>query len=199
MFGGSFDPPHLAHQAIAHAAINQLKLDLLYIVPTGQAWHKSRQLSDATHRTAMSRLAFEAMSTVVIDDLEIHRTGPSYTLDTLLEFKKRHPLAFFYILVGADQYASFTQWHQWQTILEIAQLVVFPRPTASEIPQTTDEWHNLPTDRVLRINMPLMNISSSLLRASYACGSLETEFINPRVDHYIQQNQLYLEPHDRSR
>ncbi|NBW55613.1 MAG: nicotinate (nicotinamide) nucleotide adenylyltransferase [Betaproteobacteria bacterium] len=199
MFGGAFDPPHLAHQAIAQAAITQLQLDLLYIVPTGQAWHKTRSLSDAEHRTAMARLAFEALPLTVVDDLETQRTGPSYTVDTLLELNKRHPHSLFYVLIGADQAANFTQWHQWEMILDLARLVVVPRPTASEIPKATDEWHNLPSDRVLRINMPLMNISSSLLRASYALGNPASAFVSPHVDNYIQQNQLYLEPHDRSR
>ena len=199
MFGGAFDPPHEAHQALVKAAIQQLSLDLLYVVPTGQAWHKSRALSDAVHRVAMARLAFQDRPEVVVDDMETLRSGPSYTLDTLLVLQKRHPDAFFYVMVGADQAHSFTQWHAWQRILDLAQLVVIPRPVSSEIPSTADEWHNLPIGRVLRINMPMMNISSSMLRASYACGRPGHELISPRVDHYIQQHQLYLEPHDRSR
>ncbi len=199
VFGGAFDPPHAAHQALAKAAISQLDLDRLYIVPTGQAWHKPRQLSEAVHRIAMARLAFQDLPQVVVDDMETRRAGPSFTLETLRELHKRHVNASFYVLVGADQGAGFTQWHQWETILELARLVVVPRPAAPERPLVADEWHNLPMDRVLRINMPMMNISSSLLRASYACFRPESELVSPRVDHYIQQHQLYLEPHDRSR
>jgi len=82
MFGGAFDPPHLAHRALAQAAIEQLQLDVLRVLPTGQAWHKSRPLTAASHRLAMSRLAFDGLPQVRLDDREIRRAGPSYTLDT---------------------------------------------------------------------------------------------------------------------
>ncbi len=199
MLGGAFDPPHVAHQALAQVAIEQLHLNLLYIVPTGQAWHKSRVLTDAAHRVAMARLAFQGIANAVVNDLEIHRSGPSYTADTLEVLKTRHPDALLYVLVGEDQGAGFTQWHQWQSILNMAQLVVFPRPTDLPVSDSVDEWHNLPSDRVLRLHMPLMAISSSALRASYASGQPATALVSPFVNQYIQHHQLYLEPHDRSR
>ena len=198
MFGGSFDPPHLAHQALAQAAIDQLQLNKLYIVPTGQAWHKSRVLSDAKHRVAMSHLAFQDLPQVVIEDMETQRSGPSYTIDTLSILKSRHADALFYVMVGEDQGAGFTQWHQWQSILNMAQLVVVPRRISLQTKEKDDEWHNLPPDRVLRLHMPSMDISSSALRASYASGQPTTECLSPLVNRYIQHHQLYLETHDRS-
>ena len=199
IFGGAFDPPHLAHQALAQAVIAHQKLDILYIVPTGQAWHKSRVLSDASHRLAMARLAFQNMAQVVVDDMETRRVGPSYTVDTLDELQVRHPSAQFCVLVGADQAASFTLWHQWQRLLEMAMLVVVQRPAISADKAYSVEWHNLPLERVMRMNIPLMNISSSSVRASYASGHPESDLLSPSVALYIQQNHLYLEPHDRSR
>ena len=199
IFGGAFDPPHLAHHALAQAAIEQLKLEVLYIVPTGQAWHKSRVLSDAGHRLAMARLAFQNIPQVLVDDMETQREGSSYTVDTLDELQLRHPKAHFYVLVGADQAASFTLWHQWQRVLEMSQLVVVQRPVSNADQALSHEWHNLPCERVMRTQMPLMDISSSSVRASYAAGQPDSELVSPLVAHYIQQNQLYLEPHDRSR
>ena len=199
LFGGSFDPPHLAHETLAREAVLQLKLDLLYIVPTGQAWHKSRVLSDANHRLAMARLAFESCPQTIVEEMETSRAGPSYTVQTLTELQARHPQATFYLLVGKDQAASFSQWHQWARILEIAQLVVVERPMLSSETAAAVEWHNLPSERLTRMHMPLMAISSSELRASYACGQPDSDLLSPLVAHYIQQNQLYLEPHDRSR
>ena len=198
IFGGAFDPPHRAHQALAQTLIQHQQLDLLYIVPTGQAWHKSRVLSDAKHRLAMSHLAFQNIAQVVVDGLETQREGPSFTVDTLDALKLRHPNANFCVLVGADQAASFTLWHQWPRILEMAQLVVVQRPNTSADKAYLHEWHNLPSERVTRMHMPLMDISSSALRASYASGHPNPELVSPLVTHYIQQNQLYLEPHDRS-
>ena len=199
LFGGAFDPPHLAHHALAQAAIEQLKLEVLYIVPTGHAWHKSRVLSDASHRLAMVRLAFQNMPQVVVNDMETQREGSSYTVDTLEELKVRHPNAHFYVLVGADQAASFTLWNQWERVLEMSQLAVVQRSVSNANQAYSHEWHNLPFGRVLRMQMPLMDISSSSVRASYAAGQPDSELVSPLVAHYIQQNQLYLEPHDRSR
>lgn len=199
LFGGSFDPPHRAHEALAKEAIEQLKLDRLYIVPTGQAWHKSRLLSDALHRIAMTQLAFQGCPQAIVDEMETSFAGPSFTVQTLSELQVRHPGAVFYLLVGQDQAASFSQWHEWQRILQIAQLVVVARPMMSSEIAAAFEWHNLYSKRVMRMHMPLMDISSSELRASYACGHPESDLLSPHVANYIQQNKLYLEPHDRSR
>jgi nicotinate-nucleotide adenylyltransferase len=199
LLGGSFDPPHRAHEILAREAVAQLKLDRLYIVPTGQAWHKSRVLSDAVHRLAMARLAFDACPQTVVDEMEILREGPSFTIQTLSELQARHPQAVFFLVVGQDQAASFSQWHEWQEILQIAQLVVVARPMISSETAAAREWHNLNSERVIQMHMPLMGISSSELRASYALGHTQSDFVSPLVADYIQQNQLYLEPHDRSR
>jgi nicotinate-nucleotide adenylyltransferase len=89
ILGGAFDPPHQAHVAMAEAAIAQYQLDELRIIPTGEAWHKPRHLSSAEHREAMTRLAFGQLPKVVIDCVELHRVGPSYTIDTLRTLKDR--------------------------------------------------------------------------------------------------------------
>jgi nicotinate-nucleotide adenylyltransferase len=111
----------------------------------------------------------------------------------------RHPDAVFFLVVGQDQAARFSQWHEWQQILQIAQLVVVARPMMPCETAVAHEWHNLHTDRVIQMHMPLMGISSSELRASYALGHTQSDLVSPLVADYIQQNQLYLEPHDRSR
>ena len=82
VFGGAFDPPHQAHVALARAAIEQFELDSLHVIPTGQAWHKARALSTAEHRLAMTKLAFQDEAKVVIDERELQRTGPTFTIDT---------------------------------------------------------------------------------------------------------------------
>ena len=81
----------------------------------------------------------------------------------------------------------------------MSQLAVVQRSVSNADQAYSHEWHNLPFERVLRMQMPLMDISSSSVRASYAAGQPDSELVSPLVAHYIQQNQLYLEPHDRSR
>ena len=92
VFGGAFDPPHNAHVALAEAALAQLDLAELHVIPTGQAWHKSRALTPKEDRLAMTRLAFTGLKgTVVIDSREVLRDGPTYTLDTLHELQQEQP------------------------------------------------------------------------------------------------------------
>jgi len=103
MFGGAFDPPHLAHRALAEAALDQLGLDALHMMPTGQAWHKARSLTSAEHRIAMCQLAFDDLPRTRIDTRETTRQGPSYTADTLAELAREYPGATLYLVLGADQ------------------------------------------------------------------------------------------------
>ncbi len=120
VFGGAFDPPHLAHVALVEAAIAQLQLQQVHVLPTGEAWHKPRQLSQAAHRVAMTRLAFAHVPAVLVDEREIRRTGPSYTVDTLHELQAQYPQAQLYLLLGDDQRRSLPAWHQIGEIARIA-------------------------------------------------------------------------------
>ena len=110
LFGGAFDPPHAAHAALAAVAIGQLGLDELRILPTGQAWHKARGLTPASHRVAMARLAFAGLPQAVLDEREIRREGPSYTVDTLREIAAETPGAALFLVIGADQALAFDRW-----------------------------------------------------------------------------------------
>ena len=83
LLGGAFDPPHRAHVALAESAVQALHLDHLLVLPTGQSWHRSRAGSAGDHRLAMARLAFEGLPGAVVDERELVRAGPSYTIDTL--------------------------------------------------------------------------------------------------------------------
>ena len=93
VLGGAFDPPHRAHFALAQAAIDQLQLDQLRLIPTGNAWHKARALTIAHHRLAMCALAFADLDRAVIDPRETLRSGASYTFDTLTQLCLEFPAA----------------------------------------------------------------------------------------------------------
>ena len=187
LFGGAFDPPHSAHVAIARAALEQLKLDELRIVPTGQAWHKSRPLSPAVHRLAMVRLAFADLPGVVIDEREMQRSGASYTVDTLDALLAEQPGSEPYLVMGGDQWAAFTSWRQWQDIARKARLCVAQRPDQvlnQPQPQLAVQW----------LNLPAMPISATALREQVAGG---TDLLNeparlpPAVARYISDHHLY--------
>ena len=127
VFGGSFDPPHATHIALATAAMAQAGLSELRIFPTGRAWHKSRTTSDAAHRLAMARIAFEGISGVVVDAREIERDGSTYTLDTLRELQAEQPDAQLVLLMGSDQARALASWYGWREIVSMAVVYVAQR------------------------------------------------------------------------
>ena len=128
MLGGAFDPPHVAHVALARAAIEQLHLDELRVLPTGLAWHKTRAISAGDHRLAMTRLAFADVPGVVVDDRELRRAGPTYTVDTLRELRAEHPSDTLVLVIGADQADALDQWRESDEIARLAIISVADRP-----------------------------------------------------------------------
>jgi nicotinate-nucleotide adenylyltransferase len=192
VFGGAFDPPHLAHVALVRSAIEALQLDEVRVLPTGHAWHRSTGLSDATHRLAMARLAFAGLPHVVVDDREIRRAGPSYTADTLGEIAREEPGAQLYLLIGDDQRRSLPAWHR---IDEIARLAIIC--AAARDPQVT-AW---PADEaraghatgpvVQPLPMPLMPISATDIRERLSRQADVAALLVPGVERYIHEHHLY--------
>ena len=194
MFGGSFDPPHIAHVALAQHAIEQFQLDELRIIPTGDAWHKSRNLTPSPHRLAMTRLAFAEVPHTVVDSREIDRPGATYTFDTLHELHAEVLGAQLFLFIGADQAQAFKTWHRWQDILGLATVVVAQRPLDGQ-GGTPSQWHNGVFPDVQRLDMPSLNVSATEIRAHFAQGSHPiasmSAWLPAAVQHYIEQHSLY--------
>jgi nicotinate-nucleotide adenylyltransferase len=201
VFGGAFDPPHCAHVALAEAAIKQLQLDELRIIPTGQAWHKTRPLSPAEQRLKMTELAFLGLQGVTVDTRELDRPGPSYTIETLEALQAEQPESEFFLVMGADQLAAFRQWRRWQDILAFATLCVAERPRQTGesdnlTPQASDL---LPS---LRLQIPLNPVSATTIRqqiASQAGPNRSTScdvtgLLPEAVARYISRHGLYQAP-----
>jgi nicotinate-nucleotide adenylyltransferase len=195
VFGGAFDPPHLAHVALARAAVAQLALDRLHIVPTGQAWHKARALTAPEHRLAMARLAFDPLDRVVVDEREIERSGPSYTIDTLEALQAENPAARIYLIIGADQFAALPGWHRWQAILEIATICIANRSD----PARTEASFDLETQArhaVVTLQLPLMPLSATDIRRQIGAGSAGPQglahLVPEPVARYIERHRLYI-------
>jgi nicotinate-nucleotide adenylyltransferase len=194
VFGGAFDPPHKAHVALAQTALDALELDALHVIPTGQAWHKARTLSAAEHRLAMTRLAFADMPRVVVDDREIKRAGPTFTIDTLHALQAENPDAQLYLLMGGDQFAAFKQWHQWQEIIKIAIIVIAARARFDWAEGQFDTLKEL-QNSTLMLQMPPMAVSATQIRQRVSSGLGEnqalTDLLPNPVAGYIEQHQLY--------
>lgn len=194
IFGGSFDPPHIAHIALAKHAIAQFDLNELRIIPTGDAWHKARPLTPSPHRLAMTRLAFADVAHTVVDPREIDRQGATYTVDTLQELKAEQPQADVFLFIGADQANAFKTWHRWQEILGLATVVVAERKLA-ELGGIASQWHNAVSPDVQRLDMPSLNVSATEIRAHLAQGphpaAAMSAWLPAAVQHYIEKHSLY--------
>jgi nicotinate-nucleotide adenylyltransferase len=187
MFGGAFDPPHRAHVALAQAAVRQLALDRLLVFPTGNAWHKQRTLSSAEDRLAMTRLAFAGNPAVQVDDRELRRTGPTYSVDTLRELHAEHPAAQLYLLMGEDQAAGFSRWHAWSEIAQLAVLCVAGRGSGEGVAQL----RTLPGVRVETLQLAQMPESATEIRARLTAGQDIADLVEPAVASYIESHHLY--------
>ena len=171
IFGGSFDPVHNAHVALARLALAELQLDELRWVPAGKAWQKARPLTAATHREAMLRLAIAGEPHFSVSRIELDRAGASFTLDTVREMQNAHHGAQWFLLIGQDQYAGFHTWQGWQELLERVTLAVAQRnnPSASGAPP----WQVDPqVQRAARqaVTLPMMDVSSTEIRQRVANG-----------------------------
>jgi nicotinate-nucleotide adenylyltransferase len=190
IFGGAFDPPHLGHIALARAAVEQLGLDQLRVFPTGQAWHKARDLSPAPHRLAMAQLAFAGVPRTVVDGRELERDGPTYTIDTLRELRREFPQAQFLLVIGADQAESL---HSWRDNAEIARLATIS--IAARARPTTDappfDASRLPAGKREPVELPPMPVSSTEIRRRAGAGQDITQLVPAAVARYIDQHSLY--------
>jgi nicotinate-nucleotide adenylyltransferase len=193
MFGGAFDPPHLAHVALARAAVEQLALDELRVFPTGQAWHKARELSSADHRLAMARLAFADMPRIRVDGRELQRSGPTYTVDTLRELRQEFPDAQLLLVIGADQAESLHSWRESAEIARLATISIAARARPVMATGTFDA-SNLPPGRREPVELPAMPVSSTEIRRRAAAHEDIAHLVPAPVARYIDQYHLY-QPH----
>ncbi|TAK85247.1 MAG: nicotinate (nicotinamide) nucleotide adenylyltransferase [Aquabacterium sp.] len=198
VFGGSFDPVHQAHIALAGTAMQSLQLDQLHWVPVGHAWHKARKLADGLHRAEMIRLALAdsgADARQQLDTIELERAGPSYTVQTLDALQARQPGCDWFLVIGQDQYASFHGWSEWRRLLTLCTLAVAAR--AGDVVLPPAELAAQP-HRMQRLPLPAMQVSSTDVRSAIAQGrppeALVPGLLTPSVARYIARHALYALP-----
>jgi nicotinate-nucleotide adenylyltransferase len=187
LFGGSFDPVHNAHLALARQARDELQLDELRWVPAGQPWQKTGAMTPAAQREAMLRLAIEGELRFVIERCELQRTGPSYTLDTVRELQSTVPDASWFLVIGQDQYRNLHTWHGFEQLLQRVTLAVAQRPGAG----FDDIDPRVRAAAVRPLALPPMQISASDIRARVAAGMDIAALVPPAVALYIRQQGLY--------
>jgi nicotinate-nucleotide adenylyltransferase len=183
IFGGTFDPPHVAHLALARAALDALSLDEVRWIPARQPWQKMRTITPTEHREAMVRLAIGGEPRFVLDRIELERDGPSYMLDTARALR---PLGELFLVIGADQYARLHTWHGWKELLGLVTLAVANRPGA--IATVHADVQRTPHRAV---PLPMLDISATDIRARAARGQPLDGLVPPAVARYIDSHALY--------
>jgi nicotinate-nucleotide adenylyltransferase len=206
VFGGGFDPPHVAHVRLVETAKRVLHLDRVIVVPTGQAGHKQPSKTPAAHRLAMACLAFAGVEGVEVDDCEIKRDGPSWMVDTLESLIDRsngggeatQTAARWTLILGLDQLTRFETWVQWQNIARTCELAVAYRPDGlGRQSIDTAAWREKGV-RVTSLPFEWQAVSSSALRAAIAkqgCASAQADWralVPQEAARYICEHHLYV-------
>lgn len=205
VLGGSFNPPHLGHLALARHALDELALESVLIVPVCLPPHKPPPADDpgAEHRVAMCRALVEGAGGLDVSTLEIDRGGRSYTIDTLEELHAGDPDAELTLILGADMACTLPSWRSPQDILELATVAVAERgsSTAGEegsgsLERATAVLRSLHgRARVSALRMPPVEISSTIVRERLAAGAPVDDLVGPAVASYIAEHGLYASLH----
>ena len=200
ILGGTFDPIHNGHLAIADAARGCLGLDRVIFIPAGRPWLKARslgQVTDAEHRMAMVRLAIEGCPHFEASSMEVERPGLTYTVDTLAELKARDSGSSgrteMYLILGMDSMRELRRWHEPERLFEMCVVVAVSRPDTDDITPSSFE-HDFPAaaDRFRLLRGPMLDISATDVRNRVAEGRPIDGRVPASVERYIREHGLYL-------
>jgi nicotinate-nucleotide adenylyltransferase len=206
IFGGTFDPVHVGHLTLLHWARAELALDQILVIPTGRSWQKQQAGASAEQRLAMLQLALAKEPTLTIDDREVRRDGPSYTVDTLTALRAEiGPQAALVLVLGSDQLHNLSSWHRYRDLLSLAHLAVTQRENVrlSDFPAPVEQLLQLhgtqtlpdrPNGAMVFFRMPMMPVSATVLRKQLRNGLSPQQLVPPAVLDYIEQHRIYHQP-----
>ena len=200
IFGGTFDPVHWGHLRLAVTVQRALSLSAVRWVPLNQAVHKAQPSADATQRLAMLHAAIQSYPTFCVEPCEVTRGGASYMVDTLAALQTQIPGESLCLLMGADAFASFTDWKQSQRILQLAHLVVaqrpgyslqFPPELAAHACTAAADLHQQPAGLIYQQAIEPCGFASTLIRQALAAQHDVSAMLPPQVLSFIKQQGLY--------
>ena len=184
IFGGTFDPVHVGHLAVATWVGAELDLDRVELVVANEPWQKldRPRLSPAQDRLAMVQAAVVGVEGVVASSVEIDRGGPTYTVDTLADYRADNPESSLFLIMGSDAAGGLDTWHRFEEITGLAELVVVDRPGA--VGQRPPVAHRV-------VNCPLVDLSSTQVREWADAGRPLDGLVPPAALAYCRQRGLY--------
>lgn len=185
LYGGSFDPVHVGHLLVAHAALEELSLDRLSFIPAAQSPFKPGTFpAPAPVRTRMLRVALAGEPRFQVDELELRRGGVSYTVDTVRVLEQRHPGAELFWLIGADHVPTLPKWREADSLARLVTFVVIPRPGEPDA-SLPEPW------RLVQLRGWPLKVSSSEIRHRVAAGKKVGQLVPAGVAEIILGEGLY--------
>ncbi len=187
LFGGSFNPPHVAHLVVAEIARDQFGFDEVWWIPNAKPPHKSSdELTDVEHRVEMTRRAIADNPAFRLCKIEVERAGVSYTVQTIRTLQEQHPDTDFGLLIGSDSLDHFAEWHRPDEIAERVPLVVYKRPGVIDV---------VPDPRFTRhvrfVAAPVMEVSGTEIRSRCRSDRSIRYLVPKSVRTYIAEHGLY--------
>jgi nicotinate-nucleotide adenylyltransferase len=179
ILGGTFDPVHKAHLAMAQAALDHLGLESVLFVPTGPTRYRNPAIASSQDRVAMLKLALQGNPRFAVDERELQPGASGYTVDTLKALRDELADAELYLLMGADQYEKLASWHRPDELKRLARIGVFGRPGVKM------------TEKLTLIPMHPMPVSASEIRARAKRGESLDGLVPAAVANYIGRRGLY--------
>ncbi|MEX0822139.1 MAG: nicotinate-nucleotide adenylyltransferase [Rhodothermales bacterium] len=187
IFGGSFNPPHVAHLIVAEIVREQFTLDHILWIPNYRSPLKDEAgLVDATDRLAMTRIATEANDAFSVSNIEVKRAGASYTIDTVRALQDQRPETIFHLMIGSDSLADIDRWHEPRRLLERVPFIVYPRPGDEDVEAPNDM-----RERISFADAPLLDLSSTGIRERIRTGRSIRYMVPEGVRDYVDTHRLY--------
>ena len=182
ILGGTFDPIHIGHLIAASSVYEALNLDSVVFLPAGDPWQKrDRELSAGRQRLEMAKLATEHDNRFQVSDIEITRSGPTYAIDTVREWKRLNPDDEQFWIVGSDALSGIPSWHEWEAFISEVTIVAVNR---------IGQGDPVPFE-FISVEMPEVRISATELRERFV-KKLDTQYLVPhKVSDYISDQGLY--------
>ena len=206
ILGGTFDPIHHGHLRLALECLELADLAEVRLIPLHTPPHRQGVNAKAEQRLEMLRLATRDISKLIVDDCELKRGGTSYTVDTLKLLREQFGTTPICLIMGMDAFQTLNTWHEWKKILDYAHILVADRPTEDShiehldiasvyydaATNDPDELRQATAGRILRVNIPMLNISATQIRKMIRQGR-DPHFLLPHtVIQFILENKLYL-------
>ena len=202
LYGGTFDPVHLGHTHAALQVREALGLDEVRMVLAARPGHRNAPAGNTEHRWHMLCIACEQHEGLQADDMELHRAGTSYTIDTVAAVRDASKGVLPCWILGQDAFATLPSWYRWQSLLDFCNLIVVERPgdTRAEPPEVQSLCHNHEVERfddarigqIYRLRVPMKEISATQIRLKIAAGEEVKHLLPPPVYAYIRRHRLYV-------